>query len=139
MKRTPSDRERRRSIADAATLPRPAVVLYACIQQSQDAEPVMEELRKFAAARDWDVAAELCERRPIATPLDGRPYWAYAEELIRSRRAQGIVTQLRAMCGYYTEDRDRVNDLMAEHQVFILPTVLTATGAVPATAASVAR
>jgi hypothetical protein len=104
MTRTLGETLRRRNLSDAASgFPaRAAVVLYACIPPGQTRGDVVPRLRRYAEARDWDVAATVVDYTPTATPLERRPNWPQARDAISSGRARGIVTTSRLACGETT-------------------------------------
>lgn len=121
MERTQADRARRRCLADAAAgvgIQRAQVVLYACLP-SGGPDKVLAEMRGYADARDWVVAAELIDQVPIGEPTDGRPQWATLKGLIESQHAQGIVTPTRRMCGLRDPEQIRLNTWLAVNHAFI--------------------
>lgn len=89
MMRSSEQTRRRRSIVNAAA-GRTAVVLYACTDDPQPTN-ILVELRRYADARDWDVVREVTDAVPLATPLNERPEWCAARELILDGRAEGVV------------------------------------------------
>ncbi|MGP4090202.1 hypothetical protein [Streptomyces sp. KR55] len=120
MQRTQADLNRRRNLADAAAgvIQRARVVLYACTP-SGETDRVLDPLRQYAAARDWDVAAELVDAVSVTWPTAVRPQWARLVELIESQQAQGIVTPMRSMCGLGNHEQDELDTWLATHHAFI--------------------
>ncbi|GAB2806372.1 hypothetical protein [Streptomyces daliensis] len=118
MSRTVPDHIRRASLADAAT-GRTAVVLYLCLAADADAASPLIELRRYAAARDWTVVAELVDRCGPETTLRDREQWPSLAELLVSGRAQGFVTQSTEMWSHRPGERKRVLDWAADHHTFV--------------------
>jgi hypothetical protein len=90
--RTPAQARRRRALHNAAA-GHTAVVLYVSTNDARikpaDAVPA---LRRYAVARDWQIAEVILDGSPLATPLDKREQWTIVRQTITDRRAEGVVT-----------------------------------------------
>lgn len=113
---------RRRNIADAAngSTCRARVILYACLPVGSHSDEILASLRIYARARDWDVAAELVERAPIAEPMESRECWTRVRSMIEDREAEGIVVPLRRTLGYRPCERDKVNTWLAHNHAWVV-------------------
>lgn len=121
MQRTQADLARRRNLAYAASgsIQRASVLLYACLP-SGDTDQVLTQLRTYATARDWHVAAELVDRASISQPPTERPQWTTLKQLIESGQAQGIVTPARRMCGLRDPEQTQLDTWLATHNAFVV-------------------
>lgn len=113
--RTPSQRQRRRALHSAAA-GRTAVILYICLRDpGHGANEATTILRRYALARDWEVAEVVFCEAPTPTPLDERAQWAHVRHAITEHHIQGVVAlegQLLAI-----EPVDHV--WIAEHGAFL--------------------
>lgn len=117
--RTQGEQRRRRSIANAAA-GRTAVVLYACTEQfSGPAWHVFTDLRRYAAARDWQVAREILDAAPLSTPLDERPEWCKVRDLILDGSAEGIVAPETHARDDVPSEHSALSEWLAEHAAFL--------------------
>ncbi|KUJ69204.1 hypothetical protein ACZ90_12705 [Streptomyces albus subsp. albus] len=92
MLRTDADRLRRLRLASASALAPPPVILYVTTAGRADHHLRLARLRRYAAARNWDVRAEIISRAPLTLPMGRRPEWPRIERMITKGYAQGIVT-----------------------------------------------
>lgn len=99
MTRTPGDTARRRNLADAANgLPptgRKRVALYACISDGRDPNDVLSELRTYAVARDWNVAAAVYDTGPMDRVKDRHALTRVAR-MLEDGAVDGIVARSEA-------------------------------------------
>ncbi|MEU9984093.1 hypothetical protein [Streptomyces sp. NPDC050856] len=116
--RTPQS-VRRRRLQDAA-VGRSAVVLYVCTQDPlRTATQTLTDLSGFAAARDWDVAAVVCDPSALRTPADSRTQWTAVRAAITSGRAEGVVA-LSEHAGSASSEQTRLRQWLAEHAAFLV-------------------
>lgn len=113
---------RRRSIANAAA-GRTAVVLYACTEDPETAR-ILAELRRYADARDWDVAREITDAAPLATPLDERQQWPTVRRLILEGRAEGVVAPTAHTRDDVPNERAELDTWLADRGAFLAVTPL---------------
>ncbi|MFJ9125696.1 hypothetical protein ACIRJS_16535 [Streptomyces sp. NPDC102340] len=93
MTRSQGERDRRRELAEAAAgFPtRVRVALYGCVEDDAEGVEVLVGLRRFATARDWDVAVDVVDIGPKALHRDHRAQWPKVRELIEQHLLDGIV------------------------------------------------
>ncbi|MFC0842834.1 hypothetical protein ACFH04_03640 [Streptomyces noboritoensis] len=68
------------------------VALYACVPDGTDPDATLDELRKYATARAWTVAAALYDVGPLDRAKEQRPGLLRVLRLIEDARIEGVVT-----------------------------------------------
>ncbi|MFJ8934012.1 hypothetical protein ACIRLA_46355 [Streptomyces sp. NPDC102364] len=93
MTRSHAERDRRRTIAEAASgFPtRVRVALYGCVEDEAEGTEILVGLRRYATARDWDVAVDVVDIGPKSLQRDHRTQWPRVRELIEQHLLDGIV------------------------------------------------
>ncbi|MFE0771935.1 hypothetical protein [Streptomyces sp. NPDC058861] len=99
MNRTPASYARRRNIADAVSgFPeRTRVILYASLPEGTDREPIINDLRAYAKAKDFVVPDEavIVDIGFVGRSRRERPGWFQASKLLRENMAEGVITPNR--------------------------------------------
>ncbi|MFE2043255.1 recombinase family protein [Streptomyces sp. NPDC059477] len=121
-RRTAGDRERRRTLADAAAgvtpdeggtstaapkIERFRIVIYMCGAPNADLSRAQDEAHEYADAFGWDIAAEIEDRHGLSHP-EGRPGLAQAVERIKNKEAGAVLTPWRSMISPVPEEFDEV-------------------------------
>ncbi|MFI9204052.1 hypothetical protein [Streptomyces sp. NPDC053048] len=101
-RRTEGDRQRRRTLADAATGLTPKIERFRCViylsgVQGADAEEQHQGCQETAQVFGWDVAAVIVEDEPHAAPPHKREGLTSALGHLRRGEAGAILTAWRSM------------------------------------------
>lgn len=119
MMRTQAQRRLRRSIANAAA-GRTAVVLYASTAGSDiPARDVLSELRRYADAREWQIAEEVLDDSPLTLPLKQRAAWRRVRDLITSGHAEGVIAPTAHARDDVPEERAALDEWLADRGAFL--------------------
>lgn len=117
--RTPDQTRRRRALHNAAA-GHTAVVLYVCTQDDRiPPADVVTTLRRYAIARDWQVAEVIFDGSPLSKPLDEREQWTNVRQTITDRRAEGVVTLQGHVGDDSAPERDALLQWLAEQGAFL--------------------
>lgn len=117
--RTPGQTRRRRALIKAAA-GRTTVVIYACSTDPRTSgAAVVTALRRYATARDWDIAEVIVDPSPMGTPLYEREQWTAVRDAIADGRAEGIVALRGHTCIADTNTHAELMDWLAQHAGFL--------------------
>ncbi|MEU9127773.1 hypothetical protein AB0D08_06600 [Kitasatospora sp. NPDC048540] len=106
---------------------RVSVALYVVTSDTILAATLTEHCRRYAEAREWDVAASEGDQFP-EQPLDQRAGWNSITAALSSGAASGIVTWTRSMVAATGDSWEQLAALVADRGAFLVTAALDTPG-----------
>ncbi|MFE2914601.1 hypothetical protein [Kitasatospora indigofera] len=100
-----------------------SVALYVVTNDPTLAEALAEHCRRYAEAREWDVAVCAEDQLP-EQPLDQRTGWNSVTAALSGGSASGIVTWTRSMVAATGDSWDQLAALVADRGAFLAAAAL---------------
>jgi hypothetical protein len=92
-------------------------LFYACSAELREETVLFTALRRYAEARDWDIANQIIDRHPPSVPFHKRVLWPRVADAVSTRRAEGALT----LDGYLPDDDvAELADWASTHGAFIV-------------------